>query len=244
MSIPVVELQGLVKQYAGAEIVQAVNGVSLTIEPGEVVVLYGPSGSGKSTLLQMAGGYVRPDHGAVLFEGKDVSRLSRKDMALHQRTSVGLVEQRYLLTRGVTAVDNAAVKLLADRESLRRARERVAPWLDRVGLSDRMEHTPAQLSGGEAQRVALARALANEPRLILADEPTGALDQERGAEILDLIAGITRERRAGALIVTHDPDAARVADSVYSLIDGRLGPTDHIPGHQPRMVPDPEGPGT
>jgi ABC-type lipoprotein export system ATPase subunit len=230
VNAPVIELRSVVKHFAGPEVVRAVDGVSLSIAAGEVVALYGPSGSGKTTLLLLAGGYLTPDRGDVLLDGVDVGKLSLRERALHQRRSIGLVEQRFHLTRGATALDNAAVKLLADRVSLNEARERVAPWLDRVGLGDRMTHTPERLSGGEAQRVALARALANEPRLILADEPTGALDRVRGAEILNLIASIAREWSAAVLIVTHDPDAARVADRVHSLTDGRLhsghGPTE------------------
>ena len=228
VSSPIVELRDVVKHFSGAETVRAVNGVSLGIEPGEVVALYGPSGSGKTTLLRLAGGFVAPDHGTVFLDGRDVGTLSQRERAIQQRRTIGLVEQGYHLIPGVKAVDNAAVKLLADRISLREARDRVVPWLDRVGLADRMEHTPETLSGGEAQRVALARALANEPRLILADEPTGALDRVRGGEILDLIAGIARERRAAVLMVTHDPDAARVADRIYALVDGELAP-DEVP---------------
>lgn len=222
MSAPAIELREVVKHFPGAEVVRAVDGVSLSVEPGEVVALFGPSGSGKSTLLHIAGGYVTPDRGEVLFEGQDLGRLSQRERALRQRRSIGLVEQRFHLTRGATALDNAAVKLLADRVSLNEARERVVPWLDRVGLGDRMRHAPEQLSGGEAQRVALARALATDPRLILADEPTGALDRRRGAEILELIATIARERAAAVLLVTHDPEAMNVADRVHWLADGRL----------------------
>ena len=222
MTGPVVELRSVVKHFPGAETVRAVNDVSLSIQPGEVVALYGPSGSGKTTLLRMAGGFVTPDRGAVLLDGRDIGTLSLHDRAIQQRRTIGLVEQHYHLMPGVQAVDNAAVKLLADRISLQEARDRVVPWLDRVGLANRMEHTPEALSGGEAQRVALARALANEPRLILADEPTGALDRVRGGQVLDLIAGIARERMAAVLMVTHDPDAARVADRVHALIDGEL----------------------
>jgi putative ABC transport system ATP-binding protein len=123
---------------------------------------------------------------------------------------------------GVPAVENAAIKLLADGVPLKRARRAALPWLDRVGLAARVNHTPDQLSGGERQRVAIARALVNEPRLILADEPTGSLDTQRGAEILTLLSEIARQQQAGVLIVTHDTQAAAVADRVCTLRDGRL----------------------
>jgi putative ABC transport system ATP-binding protein len=217
------ELRDVVKHYrSGDETVRAVDGVTLTVAPGEVVALYGPSGSGKTTLLLLAAGLVAPDAGAVGFDGRDVGALSDEQAAVYQRRDVGFISQSFDLLAGVPAVDNAAVKLLADRVPLAVARREATPWLERVGLGRRLHHMPAQLSGGERQRVAIARALANGPRLVLADEPTGNLDTRRGEEVLELLLGMSREREAAVVLVTHDPHAAEVADRMLTLRDGRL----------------------
>jgi putative ABC transport system ATP-binding protein len=217
------ELRDVVKHYAsGDETVRAVDGVSLSVEPGEVVALYGPSGSGKTTLLLLAAGLVAPNKGSVRFDGRELGALSDEQLAVHQRREVGFVSQSFDLLVGVPALDNAAVKLLADRVPLVAARREATPWLERVGLGRRLHHLPAQLSSGERQRVAIARALANGPRLVLADEPTGNLDTQRGAEVLALLLRVSRERGAAVVLVTHDPQAAEVADRVLTLRDGRL----------------------
>jgi putative ABC transport system ATP-binding protein len=219
------ELRDVVKHYGGgAEVVRAVDGVTLAVEPGEVVALYGPSGSGKTTLLLLAAGLIAPDAGAVRFGGRDVGAFSDEQAAEYQRRDVGFISQSFDLLPGVSALDNAAVKLLADRVPLAAARREAAPWLERVGLGSRLHHVPARLSGGERQRVALARALANGPRLVLADEPTGNLDSRRGGEMLALLMRTSRERGAAVVLVTHDPQAAEVADRVLTLHDGRLAP--------------------
>jgi ABC-type lipoprotein export system ATPase subunit len=219
------ELRDVVKHYpAAGEVVRAVDGVTLTVELGEVVALYGPSGSGKSTLLLLAAGLIAPDAGAVRFDDRDVGALLPEELADYQRRDVGFVSQSIDLLAGVPAVDNAAVKLLADRVPLGAARRETVPWLERVGLGDRMSHVPARLSGGERQRVAIARALVNGPQLVLADEPTGSLDSRRGGEVLALLVQVARLRRAAVVLVTHDPQAAEVADRVLSLRDGRLAP--------------------
>ena len=220
----VLELDSVVKHYPGygGDVVRAVDGITLAVGAGEVVALHGPSGSGKSTLLMLAAALMEPDAGAVRFEGHRLADLSAAHAADYQRRKVGFVFQSFHLMAGVPAVENAAIKLLADGVPLKRARRAALPWLDRVGLAARVNHTPDQLSGGERQRVAIARALVNEPRLILADEPTGSLDTQRGAEILALLAEIAREQRAAVLLVTHDAHAAAVADRVCTLRDGRL----------------------
>ncbi len=216
------ELRSIVKHFRGGEVVRAVDGVSLTVEPGELVALYGPSGSGKTTLLSIAGGFLRPDAGSVRFAGRDVTAFTTHERALYQRRDVGLVQQGYHLSAGSSAIDNAAVKLLADRVSLEEARRRAIPWLERVGLGDRLSSTPDRLSGGEGQRVALARALVNEPRLVLADEPTAYLDRRRSRDMLRLLSGIAHERAVAILLVTHDPEAAAIADRAHTLSDGAL----------------------
>ncbi|HEV3048444.1 MAG TPA: ABC transporter ATP-binding protein [Solirubrobacteraceae bacterium] len=220
----VLELDGVVKHYGGygGETVRAVDGVSLAVAAGELVVLHGPSGSGKSTLLMLAAGLMSPDAGTVRFAGRDLAALSARQIADYQRRDLGFIFQSFHLMAGVPAVENAAIKLLADRVPLRQARNAAVPWLDRVGLASRLNHTPDQLSGGERQRVAIARALVGEPRLILADEPTGSLDSRRGAEILALLARIAHEQRVAVVLVTHDAQAASFCDRVCSLQDGRL----------------------
>jgi putative ABC transport system ATP-binding protein len=217
------ELRDVVKHYrCGDELVHAVDGVTLSVERGEVVALYGPSGSGKTTLLLLAAGLVAPDAGSVRFEDRELGGLTDEQLAEYQRREVGFVSQSFDLLPAVPAIDNAAIKLLADRVPLLAARREATPWMERVGLGRRLFHMPAQLSGGERQRVAIARALANGPRLLLADEPTGNLDSQRGTEVLALLMRVSREHDAAVVIVTHDPQAAELADRVLTLRDGRL----------------------
>jgi putative ABC transport system ATP-binding protein len=234
----VLEFDRVVKHYPsyGGEVVRAVDGVTFGIDPGEIVALHGPSGSGKSTLLMLAAALMEPDAGVIRFEGRSLAELSGADAADYQRRRIGFVFQSFHLMVGVPAVENAAIKLLADGVPLKRARRAALPWLDRVGLAARLNHTPDQLSGGERQRVAIARALVNEPRLILADEPTGSLDTQRGAEILSMLAEIAREQRAAVLIVTHDVQAAAVADRVCTLRDGRLADDQEIVAASPALA--------
>jgi putative ABC transport system ATP-binding protein len=220
------ELRDVVKHYPIAgEVVRAVDGVTLSVERGEVVALYGPSGSGKTTLLLLASALLTPDSGSVRFGDVDVTALGDDDASYYQRHDVGFISQSFDLIPGVPAVENAAIKLLADRVPLSKARRLVIPWLERVGLGRHLDHTPEQLSGGERQRVAIVRALVNEPRLVLADEPTGSLDSRMGAQTLELLADIGREREAAVLLVTHDPQAAAVADRVLALRDGLVQET-------------------
>ncbi len=199
----------------------AADGVSLSVTPGEVVALYGPSGSGKTTLLLLAAGLMSPDAGDVRFGGRSIARLARDEAALYRR-SLGFVFQSFHLMPSVPAIDNATMKLLADGLSPAKARKQAATWLARLGLAERVHHPPERLSMGERQRVAIARALANDPALILADEPTGNLDSVRSRQTLGLLSRLCRERSVGMLLVTHDPDAACFADRVFDLRDGRL----------------------
>jgi putative ABC transport system ATP-binding protein len=216
-------LRDVAKSYAsGPEVVRAVDDVTLEVNVGEMVALFGPSGSGKTTLLMLAAALVKPDRGSVIFDGRDVGALTASEASDYRLHDVGVVFQDYELMPGVPAIENAAIKLLADPISLSTARRKALPWMRRVGLEHRLEASPDQLSGGERQRVAIARALANEPRLILADEPTGSLDTHRGLEILELLRDIAREQGAAVLLVTHDVQAADVADRVHTLRDGRL----------------------
>ena len=217
------ELREVIKHYSnGVETVKAVDGVSLTVSPGEFVALYGPSGSGKTTLLLMAAALTPPDSGSVLFDGRDVADLSERDGARYRRRDVGFVFQSFHLMPHTSALDNTTIKLTGSGYTLREARRQALPWLARVGLDDRAERTPEQLSMGERQRVAIARALVNEPRLLLADEPTGNLDSKRSGEVLALLREICHERKIPALLVTHDPGASGFVDRVHTLRDGHL----------------------
>jgi putative ABC transport system ATP-binding protein len=228
--VSALELDAVFKHYAsGPEIVRAADGVSLTIPPGEIVALYGPSGSGKTTLLLLAAGLLSPDAGDVRFGERSVARLSREAGA-HYRRSLGFVFQAFHLMPAVSAIDNATLKLLADGVSPSRARKQAATWLARLGLADRAHHPPERLSMGERQRVAIARALANDPQLILADEPTGNLDSVRSRQTLGMLARLCRERSVGMLLVTHDREAAHFADRVFDLRDGRLAKREEHEG--------------
>jgi putative ABC transport system ATP-binding protein len=220
----VLELRDVVKHYpaVGGEPVRAVDGVSMTVSAGEFVALYGPSGSGKSTLLLLIAALLTPDAGTITFDGRDISSLSSRAAAAYRMHDVGIVRQNVELVAGLSALDNAALKLAGRRMSVRDAERRVAPLLDRLGLDERFKHRPSQLSMGERQRVMIARALSTDPRLLLADEPTGSLDTRRGRDVLGLLADVCRERNVAMLLVTHDPQAAAFADRVEALHDGRV----------------------
>jgi putative ABC transport system ATP-binding protein len=225
--VSTLELHDVAKHFSsGIETVKAVDGVSLTVGAGEFVALYGPSGSGKTTLLLLAAALSVPDSGSVLFDGRVLSELSERERSLYRRRDVGFVFQSFHLMAHTTALDNATIKLTGDGCTLREARRRALPWLQRVGLGERAAHTPEQLSVGERQRITITSALANEPRLLLADEPTGNLDSKRSREILALMRDICHEREIPALLVTHDGDALPFVDRVHTLRDGHM--TDGI----------------
>jgi putative ABC transport system ATP-binding protein len=219
----VLELRELVKHYrvGEGEPVRAVDGVSLELAAGELLALYGPSGSGKSTLLMLVAALLAPDSGAVLLDGREISALSEEDAARYRLHELGLVSQNGDLLPGARVIENAALKLwLSDR---RGAEARVRPLLERLGLGARLKHRTEQLSIGERQRLTIAIALSTEPRLVLADEPTGSLDTQRSHEVLGLLREVCRERQVAVLLVTHDPQAVAFADRVLELRDGRLG---------------------
>lgn len=217
------QLHEIVKHYhiGDGETVRAVDGVCLSVGAGELVALYGPSGSGKTTLLMLIAGLLTPDSGSLRVNGREVSTLSARERAHYRRSELGFIRQSLDLIPGVRADDNAALKLFAT-SGRRDAHRQVAPLLERLGLNGRAIQRAEQLSMGERQRVMIARALSTGPRLILADEPTGSLDTERGREVLTLLAEICHERDVGVLLVTHDPQAAAFADQVHALRDGRL----------------------
>ena len=217
------ELEQVVKSYRGAsEDVRAVDRVDLQLGAGEMVALHGPSGSGKTTLLLLAAALLQPEAGTIRFQGRDLASLSDAERSDYLLRDVGFVYQHFRLMPRVSAVENASRKLLMSGVGMREAQTRAAPWLERVGLGERLDSPPEKLSGGERQRVAIARVLAAEPTLILADEPTGNLDSARSREIVELLRSIARERQAAVLLVTHDLDAAALADRSCTLHDGKL----------------------
>jgi ABC-type lipoprotein export system ATPase subunit len=216
-------LRGVVKHYrSGGETVRAVDGVTLAIEAGEIVGLYGPSGSGKSTLLMLIAGLLAADAGSIRFNGREVTEFSAHESAAYRRHDLGLVSQEFHLTPHATALDNAMIGLGPLGLTVREARARTLPWLERVGLGGRVSYAAEELSMGERQRVAIATALVGEPGLLLADEPTGNLDSTRSEQILALLREICREREIPGLLVTHDAVAVDFVDRAITLRDGRL----------------------
>jgi putative ABC transport system ATP-binding protein len=230
----VLELRELIKHYrvGDGEPIRAVDGVSMTVAAGEFVVLYGPSGSGKTTLLELIAGLQRPDGGAVLLDGRDISALSRHEIDEYRLRQLGIIGQPHNLIPGARAVENASLKLWLSNK--REARRTIEPLLERLGLGARLQHRTEQLSMGERQRVLIAMALATDPKLVLADEPTGTLDTQRTREVLGLLRELCREREAGVVLATHDPQAAAFADQVHELRDGRL--CEYRPDHH-MLVP-------
>jgi lipoprotein-releasing system ATP-binding protein len=219
---PLLVGEDLEREYrTGPEIVRVLRGASVQVGMGEVVALVGASGVGKSTLLHLLGALDRPSAGRVLFRGQDVFSRSEASLARYRRDDVGFVYQFYNLLGEMTAVENAMLPALIARRPRREARERAAASLAEVGLGDRLNHRPGELSGGEQQRVAVARAIMNGPRIILADEPTGNLDPKTSEVVYDLFLQLQATRGIAFLIATHNPALARRADRIYRLVDGR-----------------------
>ncbi|UWG46787.1 ABC-type antimicrobial peptide transport system,ATPase component [Halanaeroarchaeum sp. HSR-CO] len=219
----IVELEGVWKVYegGGGERVEALRDVDFAVEAGEFVAVMGPSGSGKSTMLNVIGLLDAPTRGTVRLDGRDVTDLTDVEMTDERKRSIGFVFQSFYLISSLSALENVELPTLFDRDPAGRAR--AIDLLERVGLGDRLTHRPDQLSGGQKQRVAIARALVNEPRLLLADEPTGNLDRETGREILTEFERFTTEGVA-VVAVTHDPQVSRFADRTVNLVDGQVAP--------------------
>jgi putative ABC transport system ATP-binding protein len=223
-------MRGLTKRYgSGGIAINALDGIDLDIGTGEFLVVVGASGSGKSTLLQLLGGLDRPSAGTLELDGVDVATLSDTDLADTRLRRIGFVFQQFNLIPTLSAIENVELVLApaglgsADRTA------RAAELLGRVGLGDRADHLPSQLSGGEQQRVAIARALANEPEVLLADEPTGNLDSATGRQILDLLRGLWEGTGTSVVLITHDPAIAADAPRVIRLADGRVDGDDREP---------------
>ena len=217
-----IELKNVHKVYPMGEVsVPALRGINLTIHPGEFVAIMGPSGSGKSTLMHLLGCLDLPSDGVVQLDGKDINTLDEDTLAQIRGKKVGFVFQTFNLIPTLTAQENVELPLFFQGVPREKRRARAAELLRKVGLDGRLHHKPAQLSGGERQRVAIARALANDPEIILADEPTGNLDSESGKAILELLAQLHREGKT-IILVTHNPEAAAYAQRIVRIRDGRL----------------------
>jgi putative ABC transport system ATP-binding protein len=218
-----VRTENLQKSFLlGANAVGALRGVDLTVGRGEFVAVMGPSGCGKTTLLNLVGGIDLPSRGAVWVDGVDLSRLSDDALADLRRDRLGYVFQFYNLIPTLTARENVETPMAFRGKSKRERRERAEALLKRVGLGDRADHKPSELSGGEQQRVAIARALANDPALVLLDEPTGDLDTQTGEEILKLLGTLNRDEKVTLLVATHDPKVATASSRVVRMRDGRV----------------------
>jgi putative ABC transport system ATP-binding protein len=224
VSQPVVVTQELWRDFevGGGEVVHAVRGVDLQLERGKLTVVHGRSGAGKTTLLNMIGGLDRPTRGRVFLDGADVSALGEEELVRLRRDKIGFVFQAFGLIPILSAAENLEVPLRLQKVDPRARTERVAELLEAVGLAGRARHRPYELSGGEQQRVAIVRALANRPKLLIADEPTGQLDSANARTIMEVVRGLVRSEGVSAIVATHDPLLLDIADRVVELRDGRV----------------------
>ncbi|WP_066319899.1 ABC transporter ATP-binding protein [Bacillus sp. FJAT-29814] len=222
MKTPIIQISNLVKTYKlGGETVHALNNVSIEIEKGEFLAIIGPSGSGKSTLMNMIGCLDRPQSGKYLLDGKNIGKMNDNQLAMIRNQKIGFIFQNFNLLTKLTALENVELPLLYAGVSAKERRERSLASLKKVGLHDRASHLPTQLSGGQQQRVAIARAIAGNPTILLADEPTGALDSKTSKEILQLMKELN-ELGHTIVLITHDLAIARQTKRMVSIQDGQL----------------------
>ncbi|HAS28189.1 MAG TPA: ABC transporter ATP-binding protein [Dehalococcoidia bacterium] len=218
-----IKLENITKKYRmGEEIILAVSGVSLEIKEGEFVALVGPSGSGKSTMMHLIGGLDTPTSGRVIVDGQDLSRATDKELSRYRNEKIGFVFQAFNLHPTYTATENVALPLIFSGIGQSSRMKMAADALEIVGLAERASHRPNQLSGGERQRVSIARALVTQPKIILADEPTGNLDSKNGKHIMELLSQLNREKGITLIIVTHDMEIAAVAGRIIKMRDGKI----------------------
>ena len=235
--MPAIAVEALTKTYAMGDIeVHALRGVSLAIDPGEFVAVTGPSGSGKSTFMHILGCLDRPTSGRYELDGRDVSRLSRDELAEVRNRKIGFVFQGFNLLARTTALDNVELPLLYGGARLggSKRRQRAEDMLEAIGLSDRMNHFPNQLSGGQQQRVAIARALVNQPSILLADEPTGNLDSRTSVEVMEIFQRLNRENGITVLLITHEADIAQYGSRIIRFHDGEVASDEW--NHAPRIA--------
>jgi len=219
----VIITENLTEEYLlGKVVVPALRGVNLKIKRGEFAVIMGPSGSGKSTLLNLLGGLQKPTGGRVLINGVDLSTLNENQLAIFRRKNVGFVFQAYNLIPTLTAIENVELPMIFYNIPPNERKRRAEKLLHSLGLGDRLHHRPSELSGGEQQRVSIARALANNPEIILADEPTGNLDTKTGRRIMEEIVKVNRDFGKTIVMVTHDPEVAHFGDRIIHIRDGKI----------------------
>jgi putative ABC transport system ATP-binding protein len=221
---PILSINNLSKIYQkGTVEIPALREVSFEVSGGSYLSIVGRSGSGKSTLLNLVGGLDKPSSGSIQFNGNELGKMNRYQLALHRRLNVGMIFQSFNLLPRRTAIENIILPLTFAGLPRRKRKLRAGELLEQVGLGGRINHFPSELSGGEAQRVAIARALANEPQMILADEPTGNLDSSTAGEIIDLLVSLNKDKGLTILMVTHDKESAEaVSDSIITLKDGSI----------------------
>ena len=219
---PIIELKNLTKIYKNGMEFRALDNANLKIKKGEFVAIVGPSGSGKSTLMHLIGLLDTPSFGTLLIDGKDVTKMSDKERSEMRNRMLGFVFQYHHLLPDFTAMENVAMPLLIAGKSRKEAKEIAGKLLKEVGLEDRMDHKPGELSGGQNQRVAVARALSCSPAIVLGDEPTGNLDTKTGNLIYDLLRRLNRQYNQTFIIVTHNEDLASKADRIIRLVDGKI----------------------
>ena len=218
-----IELRSISKTYKSAGLdVEVLKDISLRIEEGEYVSIIGPSGAGKSTLMTIMGCLGLPTKGTYILDGEEVERVSDRELSRIRNEKIGFVFQAFHLLPGVKAIDNVMMPLLYSRKVPKDARQRAEAVLDKIGLGHRMTHTPGQLSGGEQQRVTIARSLINNPKIILADEPTGNLDSQNGVEIMKTFDRLNREEGTTIILITHDREVARHAKRILTIKDGEI----------------------
>jgi len=219
----VISTENLTEEYLlGKVVVPALRGVDLKIKRGEFAVIMGPSGSGKSTLLNLLGGLQKPTGGKVFINGVDLSTLNENQLAIFRRKNVGFVFQAYNLIPTLTAIENVELPMIFYNIPTNERKKRAEALLASLGLGDRLHHRPSELSGGEQQRVSIARALANNPEIILADEPTGNLDTKTGGKIMEEMVKVNREFGKTIVMVTHDPEVAHFGDRIIHIRDGKI----------------------
>jgi putative ABC transport system ATP-binding protein len=218
-----IELKNVTKIYElGGEKIFALDDVTLNINEGDFIAIVGPSGSGKSTLANIIGGLDTPDSGRILIDRQNISELSDDEISNYRNQKVGFIFQTFNLQPTYTALENVMIPLMLARVSLKDRKKKAASCLDAVGLDNRMNHLPSQLSGGQRQRVCIARALANNPKIVIADEPTGNLDSKKGAEIMDLLKLLNKESGITLIVITHDQHVAAEASKIITLKDGQI----------------------